>query len=142
MPLVKCRECEKEVSSDAQKCPYCGVKNPCQKKASRSFWIKVVLFLGLLGGLGYGYTLYTEKDTIKEKAKEFTKEEKEAFFKTQSEEIKADSKDLIIEMLKEGKKISEISKATGVKRSEIRKLRRALRKEQKEGVDEKDEEEE
>jgi hypothetical protein len=31
MSLVACRECMKEISSDAKKCPHCGVKNPYKK---------------------------------------------------------------------------------------------------------------
>lgn len=28
MPLVKCRECEKDVSSEAKACPNCGIDSP------------------------------------------------------------------------------------------------------------------
>lgn len=32
MALVKCRECENTVSTEAKKCPKCGIDNPAQKK--------------------------------------------------------------------------------------------------------------
>ena len=32
MPLTQCRECHKDVSRDASKCPHCGVHNPSKQK--------------------------------------------------------------------------------------------------------------
>ena len=43
MAMKECRECKKEVSTEAKVCPSCGVKNPTKKK-SRT--------LGILLGLG------------------------------------------------------------------------------------------
>lgn len=140
MGLVKCRECNKEVSENAQTCPYCGVKNPSSAKANRSFWIKIILLALLLGGIGYGYLIFTKKDEIKNKVKSLSHEEKEAAFSEKATELKADSKDLVIEMLKEGKSVREVSKATGVRKDEVRKIKRELKK-QGDSVSDSDEEE-
>ncbi|MBE0432355.1 hypothetical protein IBX73_02680 [candidate division WOR-3 bacterium] len=32
MPLTQCRECQREVSADAQSCPHCGVPFPARKE--------------------------------------------------------------------------------------------------------------
>lgn len=42
MALKPCRECKKDVSSEAKACPHCGVKDPTKKKTS------------LLAAVGYG----------------------------------------------------------------------------------------
>jgi hypothetical protein len=34
MALAKCRECGKQVSSEASKCPHCGISNPCPELAT------------------------------------------------------------------------------------------------------------
>jgi hypothetical protein len=34
MPLTRCRECQKEVSSDARRCPYCGAPLPAREGSS------------------------------------------------------------------------------------------------------------
>ncbi len=32
MPLIACRECKQQVSSEASKCPKCGIQYPCPLK--------------------------------------------------------------------------------------------------------------
>lgn len=46
MALIKCKECKKEISSKAKKCPHCGVK------IGTSLLVKVILGLFLLMVLG------------------------------------------------------------------------------------------
>ncbi len=45
MALVKCHECEKEISDEAKQCPHCGAKP--EKKTSLGSWVLagIVLFL-------------------------------------------------------------------------------------------------
>lgn len=43
MALGKCRECSKEVSSEAKSCPHCGVAKPIRKKVGVLGWLAVVL---------------------------------------------------------------------------------------------------
>jgi hypothetical protein len=47
MALGKCRECSKEVSSEAKNCPSCGVANPIKKGTS-----KIVIFIAAIIGIG------------------------------------------------------------------------------------------
>lgn len=52
MALVKCRECEREVSSSAKVCPGCGIKHP--QPINWIAWgclIGAFLFLLLIGGI-------------------------------------------------------------------------------------------
>jgi hypothetical protein len=42
MSLVKCRECGKEVSTEAKVCPHCGIKNPAPPSRAGNI-IKLVL---------------------------------------------------------------------------------------------------
>lgn len=43
MALGKCRECRKEVSSEAMACPHCGVAKPVRKKVGIWGWMGVAL---------------------------------------------------------------------------------------------------
>ncbi len=49
MALIKCPECNREVSSDAKTCPHCG-KDLSKSKKSALF---LLIFFLLLGALGY-----------------------------------------------------------------------------------------
>jgi hypothetical protein len=42
MAMVKCRECDKEVSNKAKTCPNCGVKNP-QPQSKFNLYLKLAL---------------------------------------------------------------------------------------------------
>lgn len=48
MALIKCKECKKEVSEFANKCPHCGVNNPDPKGC-----LKGVLVIAFILGLGW-----------------------------------------------------------------------------------------
>ena len=54
MALIKCKECKKEISSDAKQCPGCGYK----KKETSWLFIAFVIFL-ILGAIG---SLFGDKD--------------------------------------------------------------------------------
>ena len=54
MALIKCKECKKEISSDAKQCPSCGYK----KKETSWLFIAFVIFL-ILGAIG---SLFGDKD--------------------------------------------------------------------------------
>lgn len=43
MALGKCRECSKEVSSEAKACPHCGVAKPIRKKVGVLGWMGVAM---------------------------------------------------------------------------------------------------
>jgi hypothetical protein len=46
MPLIVCKDCKKEFSTDARRCPHCGAKKPRHK--SRIGVVLLVIFLGLV----------------------------------------------------------------------------------------------
>lgn len=48
MALIKCKECKKEVSEFANKCPHCGIKNPDPKD-----WLKGILGLAFIVGVAW-----------------------------------------------------------------------------------------
>ena len=45
MAMTKCKECGKEVSTSAKKCPHCGVSNPNPSKTNIIILIVVVLII-------------------------------------------------------------------------------------------------
>ena len=50
MALKPCRECGKQISSEARVCPFCGIRKPVKKKPSAGAMVKNVVegFLLLL----------------------------------------------------------------------------------------------
>jgi hypothetical protein len=49
MAMAKCRECGREVSSQAKTCPNCGVKRPAAGISKLSIGVLVIFGLGVLG---------------------------------------------------------------------------------------------
>ena len=47
MSLIKCRECEKEVSSSAMKCPHCGAPL-AERSAAAAALIGTIVVMGIL----------------------------------------------------------------------------------------------
>ena len=50
MALTTCRECGKQVSTDAKTCPHCGTSAPAKKKAKGGIgkWLLIVFAIGLV----------------------------------------------------------------------------------------------
>lgn len=50
MALTTCRECGKQVSTDAKACPHCGTSEPAKKKAKGGIgkWLLIVFAIGLV----------------------------------------------------------------------------------------------
>ncbi len=48
MAMTKCRECGKEVSTQASKCPHCGVANPCRPLGLSSGALGCLAVLGVV----------------------------------------------------------------------------------------------
>ena len=48
MALVKCKECSKEISSQAKVCPNCGAKTEFAKMKSKDNKLTVLVILGLI----------------------------------------------------------------------------------------------
>ena len=59
MALKACRECGKDVSTEAKTCPHCGVKDPSgaiaagQKAAGRGCFLVVLIFVAIFGAIAY-----------------------------------------------------------------------------------------
>lgn len=49
MPVVKCRECGKEVSDSAKVCPHCGIKNPAPPSKIRRALGWIVIAAAVVG---------------------------------------------------------------------------------------------
>ena len=49
MALINCKECKKEISSSADRCPNCGVKNPANHIGCGASFLVIVLVLILIG---------------------------------------------------------------------------------------------
>lgn len=47
MAMKECRECKKEVSTEAKACPHCGTTNPTQLKKKTSVGMKVLIGFGI-----------------------------------------------------------------------------------------------
>lgn len=49
MTLKACRECKKEVSSEASECPYCGISHPDRSHSRKGYWAIGVILLAMFG---------------------------------------------------------------------------------------------
>jgi DNA-directed RNA polymerase subunit RPC12/RpoP len=130
MALVPCRECGKEVSDAAKVCPYCGIKTPSKKRHQRGIIITVSILLLVLGALAYGYHKFTAAiDTTdpKPNAPAVSKIKQDVPVKDQV--IQKDGKAIIKEMLDSGQSVNSISKKTGIRKDEIRKIKKEHKKE-------------
>jgi len=56
MALIKCKECKKDVSEFANKCPHCGTKNPDPKGL-----IKGIFGLAIIAGVAWFFLHDTDK---------------------------------------------------------------------------------
>lgn len=118
MALVKCRECGKEVSSEAALCPYCGVKEPAPlpKKGNR-FWI--VAGVAVLVGAAL---IFIPRMLNKQPAKPEPHYQRDE--PTQQQIYQPDKDQKIKEMLDSGQSVREISNETGIKKTEIKKIKK------------------
>lgn len=79
MALIKCPECNKEISNTAKRCPNCGYKLPNNKKNIKKE-TKITLIIVILIIIFLGFTFIEIKDdplylyTNKEQRKEIRKE--------------------------------------------------------------------
>ena len=125
MAMAPCRECGKEVSEQAKVCPNCGVKTPSARRHKMRTYMTAGLATVILGGSALAYhSLHPGTDSIGDKAAvSQPKIQPDAPVKGQV--LQKDYKDKVSEMLDSGKSVGEISKATGIRRDEIRKIKKA-----------------
>ena len=128
MALVPCRECGKEVSDQAQTCPNCGIKTPSKKAHQRKMIVTGVVILLIVSVCAYGYHKVSQAFSPAADPASTTsiatpsKIQKDIPVKQQV--IQKNSKDIIKEMLDSGKSVGYISKQTGLRRDEIRKIKK------------------
>ncbi len=63
MALMKCPECNGDVSSEADKCPHCGKPflPPAKSKLSKDVWILFWAYIGIPALIILGLILYLHK---------------------------------------------------------------------------------
>jgi hypothetical protein len=126
MALVPCRECGKEVSDQAQTCPYCGIKTPSKKRRQRKLIISAIIIVALLSLSAWCYHRVSQAFAPPAAADSTTapapKIQKTIPVKEQI--VQKDYKEKIKEMLDSGQSVHEISKRTGIRPDEIRKIKK------------------
>jgi hypothetical protein len=131
MALVPCRECGKEVSDQAEKCPNCGISTPSKKRRQIKLGITLFIILLIIGASAFAYHKVTQAfappvvldaDGKPLPPPPVPKIQKDIPVKQQI--IQKDYKDKVKEMLDSGKSVREISKETGMRKDEIRKIKK------------------
>ena len=132
MALVQCRECGKEVSDQAQTCPYCGIKTPSKKRRQIKWVITIILILVAIGLSVAAYQRIARafsppvavdaNGTPVNTAPVVPKLKPAAPIKPQI--IQKDYKEKIREMLDSGQSVHQISKSTGIRIDEVRKIKK------------------
>ena len=146
MALVPCRECGKEVSDQAEACPYCGIKTPSKEKRKKKLittTITIVLVLSLL--IGGSVLVYHKivrafsppaevgadnKPYNPPPSKPATSVIKQDI-PVKQQIVQKDYKEKIREMLDSGQSVHEISKKTGMRIDEVRKIKKEKNQDEK-----------
>ena len=112
MALIKCKECEKEISSDAVNCPSCGAPvKPIKKKGGfLNFLKKMVITWLVIAAVFYAGFLYI-KNSFQEKAAAVKVEKAEAA-KSKAIEEKKKAEEAKLRAIEEEKKVEQAAKAT------------------------------
>ena len=137
MALVPCRECGKEVSDQAEACPYCGIKTPSKKKRQRNLIITVVLVLAAIGVSAWGYhrisqafappvVMGADGKPVNSPAPKL-----QPSVPVKQQIIQKDYKEKIREMLDSGQNVREISKKTGIRIDEVRAIKKEKKQDEK-----------
>jgi DNA-directed RNA polymerase subunit RPC12/RpoP len=132
MALVPCRECGKEVSDKAEACPYCGIKTPSKKRRNIKLAITIIVVLLLIGGSILAYQrvsrIFSPPVAVDANGAPVNttpvvpKLKPAAPIKPQI--IQKDYKEKIREMLDSGESVRAISKQTGIRIDEVRKIKK------------------
>lgn len=124
MALVPCRECGKEVSEEAKICPNCGVKTPSKKRHQRGLYLTIAIVLTFLAGGAYGYYRVTAPPDMPAGKNTAAPAKIQKDVPVKEQILQKDYKEKVGEMLDSGKSVGQISKETGLKRKEIRKIKK------------------
>ena len=132
MALVPCRECGKEVSDQAEKCPYCGIKTPSAKHRKIKLAITLIVVLLVVGASAWAYHRVSQifsPPSASDSTVVTPKIQKDVPVKQQI--IQKDANAKIKEMLDSGMSVMSISKQTGIRIDEVRKIKKEWKQSQK-----------
>jgi hypothetical protein len=128
MALVPCRECGKEVSDAAEKCPYCGISTPSKKRRQVKLGITLIVILLIIGASAWAYHRVSQAfapAASSDSTVVAPKIQKDIPVKQQI--IQKDYKDKIRELLDSGESVASISKQTGIRKDEIRRIKKEMK---------------
>jgi predicted nucleic acid-binding Zn ribbon protein len=132
MALIQCRECGKMVSEEADICPYCGAHMPSHKRKQRRRYITIVVVILALIGVGLVYyrvsKVFAPPVTLDANGTPVNTTPAVPKLK-QADPIKPqiiqkDYKEKIREMLDSGESVHAISKQTGIRIDEVRRIKK------------------
>ena len=132
MALVPCRECGKEVSDKAEKCPYCGIKTPSAKHRKIKLAITLIIILLVIGASAWAYHRVSQifsPPVSSDSTIVAPKIQKNVPVKQQI--IQKDANAKIKEMLDSGESVMAISRQTGMRMDEVRKIKKEWKQSQK-----------
>jgi hypothetical protein len=125
MALVPCRECGKEVSDQAEKCPNCGISTPSKKRRQIKLAITLIVILLIVGASAWAYHRVSQAfapATSSDSTSPAPKIQKTMPVKQQI--IQKDYKEKIRELLDSGESVMSISKETGIRIDEVRRIKK------------------
>jgi hypothetical protein len=135
MALVPCRECGKEVSDAAEKCPYCGISTPSKKRRQIRLGITLVVILLIIGASAWAYHRVSQAfapPVSSDSSAVAPKIQKNVPVKQQI--IQKDYKEKVGEMIDSDKSVREISNETGLSKKEIRKIKKEKAQKEKDAA--------
>lgn len=130
MALIPCRECGKEVSDGAKICPYCGVKLPNKKRYLMRLYSRIAIAAVLVGACIFFYISFSGSapgSSAKQNNGLPASPRVQPDKPVKEQIVQKDYKEKIQEMLDSGLSVREISKQTGIRPDEIRKIRKEKR---------------
>ena len=138
MALVPCRECGKEVSDAAERCPNCGISTPSKKRRQIKLATTLLIVLLILGACAYGYhrisQAFAPPVTVDGNGNVIPPPAPPKLQKTipvKQQIIQKDYKDKIRELLDSGESVMSISKQTGIRSDEVRRIKKEWKQAQK-----------
>jgi hypothetical protein len=136
MALVPCRECGKEVSDQAESCPNCGIKTPSAKRRKIKLAIRalvvvlIVTIISVLGVKAYHFfqdTFGPPPAAVDSNGKSVPAPKIQKDIPVKQQIIQKDYKEKIREMLDSGQSVREVSKKTGIRVDEVRKIKKEMK---------------
>jgi hypothetical protein len=141
MALVSCRECGKEVSSQAPVCPYCGIKNPSKKSHQIRMGLTIAIIAVVIGLCAFTYHRLTRSfasntdnappAATAPPASSARGHRHDTIAPAPKPPVVYTQADTVKMLLDSGLTPLQISKRTGIKRDEIKRIRREKKQAEK-----------